>query len=69
MHLIANLDPNPGRMYQPAPWMELDRTENDLRDVLTGPPIVPENGMLGIPDMPGLGVEINEKALAKFQLD
>jgi D-galactarolactone cycloisomerase len=69
MHLIANLDPNPGRMYQPAPWMELDRTENDLRDVLTGPPIVPENGMLGIPDMPGLGVEINEKALAKFRLD
>jgi D-galactarolactone cycloisomerase len=69
MHLIANLDPNPGRMYQPAPWMELDRTENDLRDVLTGPPIVPENGMLGIPDMPGLGVEINETALAKFRLD
>ena len=68
MHLIANLDPNPGRMYQPAPWMELDRTENDLRDVLTGPPIVPENGMLGIPDMPGLGVEINEKALEKYRV-
>jgi D-galactarolactone cycloisomerase len=69
MHLIANLDPSPGRMYQPAPWMELDRTENDLRDVLTGPPIVPENGMLKVPGMPGLGVEMNDKALAKYRID
>lgn len=69
MHLIANLDPNPGRMCQPAPWMELDRTENDLRDVMTGPPVVPENGMLKIPGMPGLGVEMNEKALEKFRVD
>jgi D-galactarolactone cycloisomerase len=69
MHLIANLDPNPGRMYQPAPWMELDRTENDLRDVLTSPLIVPENGLLKVSGMPGLGVEVNEKALAKYRLN
>ena len=31
MHVIANLDPVPGRRNNPYPWMELDRTENDLR--------------------------------------
>jgi D-galactarolactone cycloisomerase len=69
MHLIANLDPSPGRMYQSAPWMELDRTENDLRDVLTGPLIAPKNGLLDVPEKPGLGVEVNDKALGKYRLN
>jgi D-galactarolactone cycloisomerase len=67
MHLIANLDIIPGRMNQSLPWMELDRTENALRDVLTEPLIVPENGLLKVPDKPGLGVEINEEALKEFK--
>jgi D-galactarolactone cycloisomerase len=68
MHLIANLDIIPGRMNQSLPWMELDRTENALRDVLTEPLIVPENGLLKVPDKPGLGVEINEEALKEFEI-
>ena len=66
LHLISNLDPIPGRMYQPAPWMELDRTENALRDVLTEPPIVPQDGMLKVPEKPGLGVDVSEEALPQF---
>ncbi|MCG8309049.1 MAG: mandelate racemase/muconate lactonizing enzyme family protein [Cytophagales bacterium] len=69
MHLISNLDIVPGRMYPPAPWMELDRTENALRDSLTEPLIAPENGMLRVPDKPGLGIEVNEEALAKYRVD
>jgi D-galactarolactone cycloisomerase len=68
MHLIANLDIMPGRMHQSLPWMELDRTENALRDVLTEPLIVSENGLLQVPDKPGLGVEINEDTLKEFKI-
>lgn len=66
MHLISNLDSNPGRMYDSIPWMELDRTENALRDELTVPLIVPENGLLKVPEKPGLGVDVNEEMLKKF---
>ncbi len=66
MHLIANLDVIPGRMFDSTPWMELDRTENELRDVLTEPLIVPVNGYLQVPDRPGLGVDVNPEELAKY---
>ncbi|TLX78227.1 mandelate racemase/muconate lactonizing enzyme family protein [Labilibacter sediminis] len=69
MHLIANLDVIPGRMFDSTPWMELDRTENELRDVLIEPLIVPENGYLQVPDRPGLGVDVNMDVLAKYVVD
>jgi D-galactarolactone cycloisomerase len=69
MHLISNLDIVPGRMHQSIPWMELDRTENALRDELTEPMIVQKNGLLEVPQKPGLGVEINEDALRKFKVE
>jgi len=66
MHLISNLDSNPGRMYDSLPWMELDRTENALRDIMVEPLITQENGYLKVPNRPGLGVEVNEEMLEKF---
>ncbi|MCK5279472.1 MAG: mandelate racemase/muconate lactonizing enzyme family protein [Cyclobacteriaceae bacterium] len=69
LHLISNLDPIPGRMFQPAPWMELDRTENALRDVLTEPLIIVRDGMLKVPKKPGLGVDVNEEILSKYIVD
>ena len=66
MHLISNLDVVPGRMFNSLPWMELDRSENDLRDVLTYPLITPENGILKVPNRPGLGVDVDEDALKRF---
>ncbi|NOR74395.1 MAG: hypothetical protein GQ525_04480 [Draconibacterium sp.] len=69
MHLISNLDSIPGRMYDLIPWMELDRTENALRDELTEPLIVPENGLIKVPDKPGLGVDVNDELLEKYKID
>ena len=69
MHLISNLDSNPGRMYDPEPWMELDRTENALRDILVEPLISQENGILKVPYAPGLGVEVNEEMLNRYKVD
>jgi D-galactarolactone cycloisomerase len=69
MHLIANLDVIPGRMFDSTPWMELDRTENKLRDVLTEPFIQTENGYIQVPDTPGLGVDVNPDILVEYVVD
>jgi hypothetical protein len=37
-------------LYQPALWMEADRRDNALHDVLTEPLIVPHDGMLKVPE-------------------
>lgn len=66
MHLIANLDIIPGRLYQSIPWMELDRTENALRDELISPLISLENGLIKVPEIPGLGMDVNEDVLEKY---
>ena len=69
LHIISNLDSSPGRMYDPIPWMELDRTENSLRDILTEPLLVPKDGLLKVPEKPGLGIDVNEEALAQYRID
>ena len=69
MHLISNLDTVPGRMNESLPWMELDRTENELRDLLVEPLIVPEKGILTVPTKPGLGIDVNTELLEKYLLE
>ena len=49
--------------------MELDRIENDLMNVLSNPKIQPnQNGLVEVPNRPGLGVEIDETELQKYIL-
>ncbi len=69
VHLVANLDKNPGRMYSDKPVMELDRTENPLRDEVVKHNIVIKDGVLTVPTTPGLGVDIDEEALLKYSFD
>jgi D-galactarolactone cycloisomerase len=37
LHLVSTLDMIPGRMNMPEPLLEMDRSENPLRDKLTQP--------------------------------
>ena len=69
IHFIGNLDVLPGRLNAPCCYMELDRTENGLRDELTGATWNVVDGEIKIPDTPGLGFEINEEALYKYSLN
>jgi len=69
MHFVANLDCIPGRLNMPNPTLEHDQTENRLRDNVTFPDFEIKNGILVISDKPGLGVEIDEKALEQYCLD
>ncbi|WP_282055806.1 mandelate racemase/muconate lactonizing enzyme family protein [Maribacter luteus] len=67
IHFVANLDKNPGRLYNNLPTMELDRTENALRDEVTHSCVQVENGLIQVPQGPGLGVDVNMDALKKYQ--
>ena len=46
VHFVANLDKNPGRLFSDLPTMELDRTENALRDEVTTHEIEIQGGPL-----------------------
>ena len=48
------------------PLMEYDQTENPLRDKLTDSKIVMKDGMIDVPDRPGLGIEIDEDVFEKY---
>lgn len=65
-HFVSNLDKNPGRMYGELPTMELDRTENALRDEVTIHKLKIEDGLLTVPDSPGLGVDVNDNKLEEY---
>lgn len=66
IHFVANLDKNPGRMFSDVPMIELDRTENPLRDHIIQHSIEVENGEIKVPQLPGLGIDVNEKYLEQY---
>ncbi|QCX37613.1 mandelate racemase/muconate lactonizing enzyme family protein [Aureibaculum algae] len=66
LHFISNLENIPGRMYQPDFLIEYDQTENGLRERLTHPKIEMVDGMMEVPDRPGLGIEVDEDVLREY---
>lgn len=67
-HFVANLETMPGRLNTPQCLLEYDRTENPLREELTCTDMQFNDGVLKVPDAPGLGFEVNEEALNRFLL-
>ena len=66
LHFIANLESVPGRMMKPDFFMEYDQTENGLRDKLSYPLIKMKDGMIDVPNRPGLGIDIDEAVLERY---
>lgn len=64
LHFAATLDMIPGRLRQPEPLLEMDRSPNPLRDDLTFPRFVQQDGAVPIPTVPGLGVDVDNEMLA-----
>ena len=48
--------------------LEFDRTEHPIRQSLLLQPIEHVNGVVRVPDGPGLGIEIDRSALARFAI-
>ncbi len=68
LQFLSNVDIRPGRMFAPEPFLELDRSENGLREELVTPAFKVKDGRIEIPNKPGLGIEINEDALRKYAM-
>lgn len=65
--LAAQL-PDPPRRDAIAPILEFDRTPNPFRQAILTTPIEHHNGVVQIPNAPGLGISINRDALKEFRL-
>lgn len=58
-------DPEP---YVQEPVMEFDRTPSRIREGLMAEPFDQKDGFLAVPEGPGLGVEIDEKAVRQLSV-
>ena len=67
LQLIATLPHNPPGLHPIEPILEFDQSEHPIRFAVITEPIVQRDGWVAIPDGPGLGIEIDRSALAKFR--
>ena len=56
----------PASLNPLAPMLEFDRTEHPIRQALLTEPIEHARGVVRVPEGPGLGIEIDRKALEHF---
>lgn len=66
LHCLAAIAPHPPRPVPLAPILEFDRTVNPIRQAVLVAPIEHAQGIVAVPDGPGLGIEINRQALADY---
>lgn len=68
LQFMAALLPNPPRREPRPPILEFDRTENPFRQAVVKTPIEHHQGVVQIPDGPGLGIEIDRHALETYAM-
>lgn len=68
LQLLAVLPDNPPSRTPWQPMLEFDRSENPMRKAVLSEPIEHMNGIVSVPEGPGLGIEINRQALASFTI-
>lgn len=66
LHFIAALPEQPPALNSSSLLLELDRTENPLRDNLLCIPIAMDGCYALVPQAPGLGVEVDEIRLREY---
>jgi D-galactarolactone cycloisomerase len=68
VHLVAAHPAYPATTNEPdPPWVEYDVADNPLRDEILVAPLRPVQGRIAVPEAPGLGVEPDRAALARFR--
>jgi D-galactarolactone cycloisomerase len=68
LQMLAATPDYPPRLLPEEPMLEVDTTPNPLRDELAVEPIGIEDGYVQVPDIPGIGVEINRGQLARWTI-
>lgn len=67
LQLLAVLPHSPPRHTPLEPILEFDRSEHPFRQAVLTEPLEHRDGVVTIPDGPGLGVEIDRAALDRFR--
>jgi D-galactarolactone cycloisomerase len=67
LHVISNIQASPQRLIPFEPVLELDCSPNRLRNGFIKKEFKPDQGVLQIPDGPGLGIEIDKELLETFR--
>jgi D-galactarolactone cycloisomerase len=49
-------------------WMEYEQTENPFRDHLVAEQVCQKNGIVSVPEGPGLGFTINEDTIKRYRI-
>ena len=68
LHFHSVAPPNPGRFEDELLFLECDNSESPVRDQIFSERITVKDGNALVPDCPGLGVEVNKEAMAKFKV-
>jgi D-galactarolactone cycloisomerase len=66
MQLLAVLPHTPPRHTPREPMLEFDRSEHPFRQAVLKAPLEHQDGVVRVPEGPGLGVEIDREALRRF---
>ena len=69
LQLIATLPDNPPGLNPIPPLLELDQSEHPFRMAILMEPIRHQAGWVEVPSGPGLGIEIDRAAMARFLID
>ncbi|QDL91538.1 mandelate racemase/muconate lactonizing enzyme family protein [Paroceanicella profunda] len=69
LQYLAILPDYPSRHEPRQPMLEFDQTPNPFRMAVLKTPITHTGGIVKVPDGPGLGIEIDRDALARFAME
>ena len=67
MQLLAVLPHTPPRHRPIEPMLEFDRSEHPFRQAVLQTPLEHIEGVVRVPDGPGLGIEVNREAIERFK--
>ena len=67
LHLLAVIPDNPPGLFPRPPLLELDRSPHPVRDEVTSMLAISAQGRVRVPEAPGLGVQVDRAALARFR--
>ena len=67
MHLMATLPVPHHSLFAREPVLEYDRSDHPFRRALVREPWEIEDGMIRVPEGPGLGIEIDEETVARYR--
>ena len=68
IHFLSSLPDCPPCLKPIPPMLEYEQTFNPFRDELSTVPITHEQGVVAVPQGPGLGIEINREILKRYRV-